>query len=322
MELTNQQLTNYVGRIKLTQEMKRRYASQIDHLISELESAINEQTTIRVTRVVRAGSWKKGTALRPRSEHPLDVDLVFFLNLEEASTPDTAKLHDYLLGFLLNTYKNKKPEDFSKGEKTVSLVFRGTGLHVDLVPVAPLKRNSAYVWQPSSSPSPSLFVTSVDGQLDFITGRKTANSTFSSTVRILKAWRARQELDISSFAIELLASHLDISRNVETNVERALVRFFEFLSRRQKLVVTFPGAVGAISDTHAVAYLADPTYTPNNILSRISAASWEEVRTEAEKAWETIELARAKQGKGETVQLWKEIFGPYFNIEPIEPGEQ
>lgn len=319
MQLTNQQLTNYVGHIKLTQEMKRRYASQIDHLISELESAINEQTTIRAMRVIRAGSWKKGTALRPRGEHPLDVDLVFFLNLEEASAPDTAKLHDYLLGFLLDTYKNKKPEDFSKGEKTVSLVFRGTGLHVDLVPVAPLKRGSAYVWQPSSSPSPSLFVTSVDGQLDFIARRKTANPTFSSTVRILKAWRARQELDVSSFAMELLAAHLDIASGVETNIESALVRFFEFLSRKQRLVVTFPNAIGSISDTNATAYLADPTYTPNNVLSRTSAASWEELRSAAETAWETLELARAKQGKGETVQLWKETFGPYFNI---DPGDQ
>lgn len=319
MQLTNQQLTNYVGRIKLTQEMKRKYASQIDHLIAELESSINEQTTIRVTRVIRAGSWKKGTALRPRGEHPLDVDLVFFLNLEAASPPDTAKLHDYLLQFLLDTYKNKKPEDFNKGEKTVSLVFRGTGLHVDLVPVAPLQQGSTYVWQPSSSPGPSLFVTSVDGQLDFIARRKAANSTFSSTVRILKAWRARQELEISSFAIELLVAHLDIAKGVETSIESALVRFFEFLSRKQKLVVTFPGAAGSNSDTGAVAYLADPTYTPNNVLSRVSAADWEEVRSKTETAWETLELARSKQGKGETVQLWKEIFGPYFNI---EPGDQ
>ena len=40
-----------------------------------------------------AGAWKKGTALRPRNEHPLDADLVFFLNVDEAAAEDVAGLN-------------------------------------------------------------------------------------------------------------------------------------------------------------------------------------------------------------------------------------
>lgn len=315
MNLTNQQLLAYVGRIKLTQEMKRKYTPQIDNVVETVQGAIKDQTDIKVTRAIRAGSWKKGTALRPRGEHPLDADLVFFLNVDEANAEDIEGLNDTLLNFLLKAYPNKKAEDFKAGEKTVNLVFRGSGLSVDLVPVVPLKKTPTHVWQPTTGPSPTRFVTSVDGQLDFVGRRKSANTNYTSVVRMLKAWKARQELDISSFAVELLVAHLDISRGVVNSIEDSIVRFFEFVSRDERLAVSFDGALGTTPTAETVAYLGDPTYNPNNVLGRIGDASWEEVRASAESAWETLEFARSKTGKGDTVVLWKEVFGPYFNIE-------
>lgn len=318
MQLTNQQFLAYVGRIKLTQEMKRKYKAQLDNLIDTVQDAIKDQTDIKVTRTILAGSWKKGTALRPRNEHPLDADLVFFLNVDEAAAEDIAGLNATLLDFLLKAYPNKKPEDFKAGEKTVNLVFRGTGLKVDLVPVVPLKKTPAYVWQPTTDPSPTLFITSVDGQLDFVVARKAANTNYTSVVRMLKAWKARKELEISSFAIELLVAHLDVTRGVLSSIEGSVIRFFEFLARDERLAVSFSGAAGAVPATSSPAYLGDPTYNPNNVLSRMEGTAWDEVRAGAETAWETLEFARSKTGRGDTVVLWKEVFGSYFNIEEEE----
>ncbi len=315
MELSNQQLLNYVGRIKLTQEMKAKYKDQIDNLIATTEAAIKTQTDIKVTKVLRAGSWKKGTALRPRSEHPLDADLVFFLNVAEAAKEDIAGLNETLLKFLLSAYPNKKAEDFKAGEKTVNLVFRGTGLKVDLVPVVPFSQKPNYVWQPTTTPNPVLFVTSVVGQLDFVVRRKEANPSYTAIVRMLKAWKARKELEISSFAIELIVAHLDLTHGVQTGIEAAVVRFFEFLARDARIAVTFKGAEGAMPNPPPHPYLADPTWHPNNVLERVQDAEWREARMEAETAWETVNYAQSRVGKGDTVALWKEVFGPYFNIE-------
>ncbi|MFZ5480472.1 MAG: CBASS oligonucleotide cyclase [Myxococcota bacterium] len=318
MKLNNTQLLNYVARIRLTQAMKNTYARQIDDLVSELCGAIDEHTDMRVTRVLRAGSWKKGTALRPRAEHPLDIDLVFFLDLEESSAAEVSVLHDTLLAFLKAAYPNKSEDDFKGGQKTVGLVFRGSGLMADLVPVVPLKSDPAYVWQPSIEPGGGRFVTSVERQLEFVQQRKAANPAYSATVRMLKAWKARKELEVSSFAIELTLAHLDLTRGTATNIEDAALRAFEYLCRSTFPPILFPGAIGMATDEPGPAYVADPTNNANNVLKRLDAAEWARVREAALAAWEALSFAQSKASQAETLELWKEVFGPRFNIEPPE----
>lgn len=315
MELSNPQLLNYVGRIKLTPDMKRKYTDQIDNLITTVSVAIKSQTKLKVTKVLRAGSWKKGTALRPRSEHPLDADLVFFLNGTEDAAPDIAGLNATLLELLLAAYPTKKAADFKAGEKTVNLVFRGTGLKVDLVPVVPLAHEAEYVWQPTTTPSPVVVVTSVVGQLDFSARRKEANPSYTAIVRMLKAWKAHNELELSSFAVELLVAHLDLTVGVQSGIEAAVVRFFEFLARDQRIAVSFNAAAGRVPNPAPDPYLADPTHNENNVLERTSPAEWAEVVVAAETAWSTLTYAQAKATMGDTVALWKEVFSRYFNIE-------
>lgn len=315
MQLTNQELLAYTGRIKLTRTMKAKYTNQIDNLVATVKAAIDDQEGVDVTRVLRAGSWKKGTALRPREEHPLDIDLAFFLDIEDSEQPDVAHLNEKLLRFLLKAFPTKDEDDFNEGEKTVNLVFRGSGLRADLVPVVPIEGSGEYVWQPTSAQNQPPFITSVEGQLAFVSDRKKDNPSYTSIVRILKTWRSRQELDFSSFAIELIAAHLDMNESVETGIEIAIVRFFEFTSRESPMIITFPSASGTISNHNTAVYLGDPTYAPNNVLERTNSQEWEEIRANAETAWETLELARSRTGSTETLNLWKEVFGPHFNIE-------
>ena len=78
MNLNNSQLINYKDRIKFTNEDKLRYQDQIDHLVSSIESKIRERTDTRVIKVLQAGSWKKGTILKPKDDIPFDIDLIFF----------------------------------------------------------------------------------------------------------------------------------------------------------------------------------------------------------------------------------------------------
>ena len=316
MKLTNTQLQNFVGRIKLTAEKKRKYTKQIQNLIDELRGKINEHTDMKVTRVIRAGSWKKGTALRPASDHPLDVDLVFFLDIDGAAAPEAESLQETMLKFLLEAYPNKKASDFTAGDKTVGLVFHGSGLEADLVPVVPLKSNPEYVWQPSKGGEGRPFVTSVDGQLKFCQDAKAAHSNYTSVVRILKKWKSYKELELSSFAIELIVAWLIQDGGAASNIEDEVIRFFEYLSRDEHCQMLFSGAVG--SETGAVrgaGYLGDPTYNPNNVLGRTKADEWAEIQEAAEISWERLSTAQPAAAMGRTVQLWKQVFGPNFSIE-------
>lgn len=194
MELSNSDLLNFAGRIKLRQKKKSDYSGQVDNLISTVETGIKEHTDMHVTRVLRTGSWRKGTALRPSGDRALDIDIVFFLDIEESSAKEIQTLQDTMLDFLVKAYPNKKRSDFEGGEKTIGLVFRGSGLEADLVPVVPLSSKSDFVWQPSKKKTTSPFVTSIDGQLEFIRGVKEIDSNYTSVVRMLKEWRSRKEL--------------------------------------------------------------------------------------------------------------------------------
>ncbi len=316
MEYTNQQLNNYVSRIKLSQEKKSSYANQIDNLKHKVIKAINGMENAKVTKVKRAGSWKKGTALAPRGDHPLDIDMVFYLNLEENMSFDAEELREEVIDVLCNAYPNKEESDFTGGQKTIGIVFRGSGLEVDIVPFIPEKGNTTYGRQPRKTLNSGEFKTSVDKQLDFISGIKSRHYNFSSIVRILKSWRNYQELELSSFSIELAVAHLLIEKKMSrSSINQAIITFFEFLGNGNPIEIYFSGAIGL--QTGSTPWIADPTNNENDTF-RLSTGEWSEVVEKAENGFETISYACAVRESGRTSDLWKEIFGPGFNIQDKE----
>ncbi|MXX11258.1 MAG: nucleotidyltransferase [Nitrospira sp. SB0677_bin_15] len=316
MEYTNQQLSNYVNRIKLTQEQKSSYAEQIDNLKEKIIQAINGMENTRVTRVRRAGSWKKGTALAPKGDYPLDIDMVFFLDLEEDTSFDAEELREEIIKVLCDAYPNKERSDFTDGQKTIGVVFRGSGLEVDIVPFIPERSDTTYGRQPRKRLNSGEFKTSVDKQLDFISEIKEKCSNFTSIVRILKSWRNYQELELSSFSIELAVAHLIRQDRISASfINLAVITFFEFFGNGKDIEVYFPGAIG--EQAGSAPWIADPTNNENNTV-RLSHSEWEEVVEAAECGFDTITYARAVREAGETLDLWKEIFGPSFNIQEQE----
>ena len=316
MEYTNQQLTNYVNRIKLTQEKKSSYANQIDNLKNNVLGAINGMKNTRVTNVKRAGSWKKGSALAPKGENPLDIDMVFYLALEEDTSFDAENLRDEIIDVLCEAYPNKKRSDFTDGQKTIGVVFRGSGLEVDIVPFIPEKGNTTYGRQPRKKLNSGEYRTSVDKQLDFAKKIKIKCSNFTSIVRILKSWRNYQELELSSFSIELAVANLIETKRISgASINQSIISFFEFFGNGNPIEVYFSDAIG--TQMGSSPWIADPTNNENNTVG-LSDSEWGEVVEVAERGFDTISYAQAVQDAGKTLGLWKEIFGPSFNIQDQE----
>ncbi len=316
MEYTNEELSNYVNRIKLTQEQKSSYIQQIDNLKENVIKAVNGMENTKVTRVRRAGSWKKGTALAPKGDFPLDIDMVFFLELEEDASFDATELRDEVIAVLCAAYPNKEKSDFTDGQKTIGVVFRGSGLEVDVVPFIPERGNTTYGRQPRKKLNSGEFKTSVDKQLEFVSEIKDKCSNFTSIVRILKSWRNYKELELSSFSIELAVAHLIKEARISAaSINQAVVTFFEFFGNGNPIEVYFSGAIGPRAGS--APWISDPTNNENNTV-RLSASEWDEVVEAAECGFQTIFYARAVRETGETLDLWKEIFGPSFNIQGQE----
>ena len=109
MKLTNTQLENFIYRIKLKQDDMPKYRTQINNLREKLEEKIknDKRNGLKVTRFIIAGSWKKGTILRPTEEHPIDVDLVLYVEGDENLQNDLKKLHDFVIEYLGEIYPTK-----------------------------------------------------------------------------------------------------------------------------------------------------------------------------------------------------------------------
>lgn len=313
MEYTNQKLNNYVDRIKLSREKMSSYANQIDNLKDNVVSAVNGMENTKVTKVRRAGSWKKGTALAPKGDYPLDIDMVFYLGLDEDTSFDAEVLRKEVMDVLCKAYPQKERGDFTEGEKTIGVVFRGSGLEIDIVPFVPGKGNTTYGRQPHKKLNSGDFKTSVDKQLDFIREIKDEHANFTSIVRILKSWRNYQELELSSFSIELAIANLLIKgRTSVSSMNQAIISFFEFFGNGTPVQVYFPGAIGERDGS--APWIADPTNNENNSV-RLSRAEWNEVVEASENAFETLSYAQTVLETGITLDLWKEVFGPSFNVQ-------
>ena len=312
MEYTNQQLNNYVKRIKLTNEKKSSYKNQIDNLRDNVRKAIKDMENTKLTKVKIAGSWRKGTALAPKGDYPLDIDLVFYLALEEDISFDAEDLREEIIDVLCEAYPTKEESDFTDGQKTIGIVFRGSGLEVDIVPFIPEKGNTTYGRQPRKKLNSGEFKTSVDKQLDFTKKIKSKCSNFTAIVRILKSWRNYKELELSSFSLELAVANLiEEGRISGVSINQSIINFFEFFGNGNPVEVYFSGAIGSQTDNDP--WIADPTNNENNTI-RLSDSEWDEVIEEAECGFETISYAQTVQEKGKTLDLWKEVFGPSFNI--------
>ena len=314
MEYTNQQLSNFVNRIKLSQEKRSSYTNQIEILIDNVRKAINQLENTKVTKVKRAGSWRKGTALAPKGENPLDIDMVFFVEVEEDTSFDAEELREGIINILCEAYPNKERSDFTDGQKTIGVVFRGSGLEVDIVPFIPETGNTTYGRQPRKKLNSGEFKTSVDKQLDFVRKVKGKCPYFASIVRMLKGWRNYRELEISSFSIELIVAHLVSTGRISdsTSINQAVIFFFEFLGNGEPVEVYFSGAIGPKEGSDP--WISDPTNNENNTV-RLSDSEWEEVVEEGEQSFDTISYAQVVQENGKTLDLWKEVFGPSFNIQ-------
>ncbi len=324
MNLNNTQLQNFINRIKLKQDDMPKYRNQVKNLIGKLEAKIknDNRTGLKVTKSILAGSWKKRTILKHTGENPIDIDLVLYVEGDEDIKTDLKKLHDFVVQYLVEIYPSMEEGQIvaDGNTKSITLTFAASGLQIDIVPVVPLKDPADYVLQAQRGGG-SRYTTSVIKQLDFALERRTKNSSYTAIVRAIKWWRNYKELKptddevgLSSFGIELIVAYLDITKGVQTNMEEGIIRFFQFVSTANFPVIKFLNAINTIPAFDTPIFIADNTNNENNAVKKLTKAKWDEIILEAEDAFDTLNIAQSKRNEGATIEEWKRVFGPSFNI--------
>lgn len=307
MPLSNAQLRRYDHNVlRLPKDKRTEYNAQVDRLIANLQSTVRGETEIRITRVVKAGSFAKHTILRRTSEDPVDVDVVFYIAGEDASVETIDSLTARIAELLQDKYPNKSVEDFTIQSKAATVAFVGSGLSVDIVPVIEDSSSSGYGWQYDIRTG-SKTHTCAPCQIKFVRDRKDLDPDFRTLVRLAKKWRNRAEIKpLKSFAIELIMAHLQDVRGRSTGIEQRFRDFLLYLAQSDlREVITFPENGSSV-----------PTFSDPVVIVEGSATPFD-ITTLAGHRWRTDGTAEAR--RAEFRSHWKAVRNrpPLVSVEEL-----
>jgi tRNA nucleotidyltransferase (CCA-adding enzyme) len=313
MPLTNTELRYYDGNVlRLPADKRKEYHEQVDRLVIELSKSLRDRTEIKITRVVKAGSFAKYTILRKTSADPVDVDVVIYISGRDADKETLDSLNDTIYALLIALYPNKSVEDFEIQRKAATVTFVGSGLSVDIVPVIEDESRPGYGWQFDIHDGTKV-QTCAPCQIKFVRDRKNQDGDFRTLVRMAKRWRNQAELKpLKSFAIELIMAHVLATQGNTGSIEQRFRNFLLYVAQSGlKEEIKFPENEAPFATFSDPVIILDPVCSLNNVTSRLSEAERKEIVAAAEAAWETANFASAENDN----EVWKEIFGPRFKAE-------
>jgi tRNA nucleotidyltransferase (CCA-adding enzyme) len=313
MALSNIELRYYDSNVlRLPADKRKEYHAQVDRLIAELCKSVRDKTEIKITKVVKAGSFAKYTILRRTAVDPVDVDVVFYVSGRDANHETLSSLNDLIYDLLIKIYPTKSVDDFEIQRKAATVTFVGSGLSVDIVPVIEDSGRPGYGWQFDIHDG-SKIMTCAPCQIKFVRDRKDLDKDFRSLVRMAKKWRNHADVKpLKSFIIELIMAHVLAEQGAGGSIEQRFRNFLLYIAQSGlKDEVRFPENVAPFTTFTDPVVILDPVYSLNNVASRISEAERQEIVSEAQAAWETANFASAENDN----EVWKEIFGPRFKTE-------
>jgi tRNA nucleotidyltransferase (CCA-adding enzyme) len=311
--LSNTQLRYYDSNVlRLPAEKRKEYHEQVDRLITELCKSVRNRTEIKITKVVKAGSFAKYTILRKTNVDPVDVDVVFYIAGKDADHETLKSLGDTIYDLLIKQYPTKSVEDFEIQRKAATVTFVGTGLSVDIVPVIEDPERPGYGWQFDIETGDKVD-TCAPGQIKFVRDRKNTDADFRTLVRMAKKWRNHNAISkLKSFAIELIMAHVLDTQGKGGSIEQRFRNFLLYIAQTGLAdPISFPENSLPLGEFDDPVVILDPVASANNVASRLSEAERQEIVAAAEAAWENASFAAADNDN----EIWKEIFGPRFKTE-------
>lgn len=317
MPLTNTQLLWYDSNVlRLPQKKRTEYHEQVDRLIKELKKQVENRDELKVTKVVKAGSFAKYTILRKTSDDAVDVDVVFYITGNDADHKTFKQLSDTIYELLIKIYPNKKVEDFEIQRRAATVTFVGSGLAVDIVPLIQDLARPDYGWQFDIQDG-SKSETCAPCSIKFVADRKKNDIHFRTLVRMGKRWKNHhQPAGLKSFHIELIMAHLLEMNGNGGSIEKRFRDFLLYIAQsglKDRIDFVENRSSSAVQFTDPVVII-DPVNNRNNAASRITDNERIEIKQSATLSWEDAVFASEE----DDVELWKEVFGPRFKVEDDE----
>lgn len=311
MPLSNSELEYFDHNVlRLPGEKRKEYHAQVDNLVSELKKRITDKSKLKVTKVVKAGSFAKFTILRKVDDYPTDVDVVFYITGVEEDSKSYEDLCTKIYDLLIEIYPTKKVDDFEIQRRAAKVTFVKSGLEVDVVPVLQDSSNADHGWQYDIQ-SGSKNLTCAPCHIQFVKTRKDKDKHFRTLVRLAKRWKHFHDIPgLKSFHIELIFGHILDTDGPADSIEKRFREFLAYIARTKLSErIDFPENSGKpTTNFSGPVVIIDPVSPENNVASRITKDEQALIAKAAETALDTATYASVENDN----EVWKEIFGGRF----------
>jgi hypothetical protein len=118
--------------------------------------------------------------------------------------------------------------------------------------------------------------------------------------------------------VELLWAHIADTQGIPDSYQEALLAFFKYIWKSQlDNVIAFSDNYDSTvlaTDPKAVITIWDPVNSKNNVAKSYTSQEKESIIEAANDAYDAITAAQTAHTKGRSLDEWRKVLGPQFNI--------
>ena len=309
---------------KETRDQIKKQADEIRNRISKNA----EDDGITIIKMPYGGSFPSKTGLRRHMRGNMvtegqDVDIPFVVKKDKET-----EFEPLIVRFKKYADKSYPGTIIETTKSSVKLVFEGTKLSYDIVPMFATGQPDRYILMRDTG---EIITTSIEKHMDFIKSRTKKTKeiegvvAFNHMVRFLKWWREHKEqnsnglIKIPSFMINILAAKGLMECSIDTTYPQTLANWFSCLAHivQQKETIWFDDYYNTPKpDTTKAWNVLDPVMPDNNIVKLWNGWQVQELADWLTDAGEVINRAIVAdmQGRDNDALLHMQtLFGTIFS---------
>ncbi len=296
--------------VNLKREAVAAYREQVRHLRERLAGYVAEHPDFVLVKMLHFGSLAKGTAISTLRE----MDVAVYLKPDGLDRSDLNSLLSTIRDLLIQVYPQMEASQFVIDPPAVTILYRSSGLAVDVVPVIPNGKPDDRGDLPLAYPR--WIETSIPLHLEFIRKRSERHARFRELIRLTKWWRDEHELPLQSFLIELIWAHLVDSGILPDDLQEALLAFFSYVARTklgERIVFGDNYRPSEVPESSDPVQAIDPVTPTNNVGAGMTSGDRVVVLGAVEAALDSVAAGSAARSKNRGVPCYQQVFGSSFN---------
>jgi tRNA nucleotidyltransferase (CCA-adding enzyme) len=296
--------------VNLKREAVAAYREQVRHLRERLAAYVAEHLDFVLVKMLHFGSLAKGTAISSLRE----MDVAVYLKPDGLDRSDLNSLLSTVRDLLTQVYPQMEASQFVIDPPAVTILYRSSGLAVDVVPVIPNGKPDDRGDLPLADPR--WIETSIPLHLAFIRKRSERHARFRELIRLTKWWRDEHELPLQSFLVELIWAHLVDAGVVPDDPQEALMAFFAYVARTrlgERIVFADNYRPSEVSRSNELVQVIDPVTPTNNVGAGMTSGDRDVVLQAAQAALDSVAAGSSAPSKNRGVLAYRDVFGSSFD---------